>query len=187
MSISIHLSAFAAKGRAIFSASKSSEAKGLLACGIREIDDLLEGGFPKAGLTEIMVPASRRGEVRMLLGAVSHAASAVWVLPERGFEPFLPAFEAFGIDMSRELFVVPPTAEEAFDAAELALSSGEAEAVVAWLPALSPSRDRRRTLRPSASGPSGITSFSILQKRFSSTRQSLPSVHSLRMSPIVRP
>lgn len=226
MSISIHLSAFAAKGRAIFSASKSSEAEGLLACGIREIDDLLEGGFPKAGLTEIMVPASRRGEVRMLLGAVSHAASAVWVLPERGFEPFLPAFEAFGIDMSRELFVVPPTAEEAFDAAELALSSGEAEAVVAWLPALSPSRDRirmrrlqlaaqthgaalfairpaalaclapegnlrllfcRRTLRPSASGPSGITSFSILQKRFSLTRQSLPSVHSLRMSPIVRP
>lgn len=147
MSISIHLSAFAAKGRAIFSASKSSEAKGLLACGIREIDDLLEGGFPKAGLTEIMVPASRRGEVRMLLGAVSHAASAVWVLPERGFEPFLSAFEAFGIDMSRELFVVPPTAEEAFDAAELALSSGEAEAVVAWLPALSPSRDRIRMRR----------------------------------------
>lgn len=83
----------------------------------------------------------------MLLGAVSHAASAVWVLPERGFEPFLPAFEAFGIDISRELFVVPPTAEEAFDAAELALSSGEAEAVVAWLPALSPKQDRIRMRR----------------------------------------
>ena len=126
MSVSIHLSAFAAKGRAIFSASKTAEAGDRLASGIREIDDLLDGGFPKAGLTEILVPASRRGEVRMLLGAVSHAASAVWVLPERGFEPFLPAFEAFGIDISQELFVVPPTAEEAFDAAELALSSGEA-------------------------------------------------------------
>ena len=120
MSVSIRLSAFAAKGRAIFSASQTAEAGNRLACGIREIDDLLDGGFPKAGLTEILAPASRRGEVRMLLGAVSHAASAVWVLPERGFEPFLPAFEAFGIDISRELFVVPPTAEEAFDAAELA-------------------------------------------------------------------
>ncbi len=114
MSISIHLSAFAAKGRAIFSASKSSEAEGLLACGIREIDDLLEGGFPKAGLTEIMVPASRPKETSGFFSC-------------------------------------------------------------------------RRTLRPSASGPSGITSFSILQKRFSLTRQSLPSVHCLRMSPIVRP
>lgn len=147
MSVSIRLSAFAAKGRAIFSASQTAEAGNRLACGIREIDDLLDGGFPKAGLTEILAPASRRGEVRMLLGAVSHAASAVWVLPERGFEPFLPAFEAFGIDISRELFVVPPTAEEAFDAAELALSSGEAEAVVAWLPALSPKQDRIRMRR----------------------------------------
>lgn len=140
MSVSIRLSAFAAKGRAIFSASQTAEAGNRLACGIREIDDLLDGGFPKAGLTEILAPASRRGEVRMLLGAVSHAASAVWVLPERGFEPFLPAFEAFGIDISRELFVVPPTAE-------LALSSGEAEAVVAWLPALSPKQDRIRMRR----------------------------------------
>lgn len=147
MSISIRLNAIAAKSRAWFSASDKVDAAERLACGIPEVDALLEGGLPSKGLTEIFVSGARRGEVRMLLGAVSRAPSAVWVLPERGFEPFLPAFEALGIDISRELFVIPPSAEEAFDAAELALASGEARVVTAWLPALSPEQDRLRLRR----------------------------------------
>lgn len=58
-----------------------------------------------------------------------------------------PSKRSESIFPGNSFFVVPPTAEEAFDAAELALSSGEAEAVVAWLPALSPKQDRIRMRR----------------------------------------
>lgn len=71
----------------------------------------------------------------------------VWILPPQGFTPYAPAFEAAGIDLSRQLFVVPASPEEAFRCAEAAVTSGEADAVVAWLAPLARDEDRRAVSR----------------------------------------
>ncbi|MDO5531948.1 hypothetical protein [Sutterella sp.] len=141
MSISLRLSALAEKSRSWFAASRS-EAEKPIATGIECVDSLLEGGFPRRGVTEILVSGAHHGEVQMLIGALSHVPTGVWVLPSKGSAPFAPALQAAGADPDRQIFVIPATPAEAFEAAEMAAASGETAAVVAWLPALNPEADR---------------------------------------------
>lgn len=115
-----------------------------LATGIVRLDRLLDGGFPRAAVTEILPAAEGRGEVEMILPALAELGSACWILPVLGsFEPFAPALEEAGIDLTAQLFLVPGSAREAFRTAEKAAASGEAGAVVAWLPPLAPEEDER--------------------------------------------
>ena len=103
-----------------------------LATGIVRLDRLLDGGFPRAAVTEILPAAEGRGEVEMILPALAKLGSACWILPVLGsFEPFAPALEEAGIDLTAQLFLVPGSAREAFRTAEKAAASGEAGAVVA--------------------------------------------------------
>ena len=81
---------------------------------------------------ELLTTGERRGEISLLIHALAHVKRVVWILPPQGFTPYAPAFEAAGIDLSRQLFVVPASPEEAFRCAEAAVTSGEADAVVAW-------------------------------------------------------
>lgn len=120
---------------------------GLLPTGCAAIDRLLDGGFPRQGFVELLTSGERRGEVSLLARAAAHASGTVWVLPIQGFEPYAPALEAAGMDLSRQLFVEPRSPEEAFRCAEAALASGEAEAVIAWLPPLALDDDRRAVSR----------------------------------------
>lgn len=112
-----------------------------------QVDKLLGGGFPCKGFVELLTTGERRGEISLLIHALAHVKRVVWILPPQGFTPYAPAFEAAGIDLSRQLFVVPASPEEAFRCAEAAVTSGEADAVVAWLAPLARDEDRRAVSR----------------------------------------
>ena len=112
-----------------------------------QVDKLLGGGFPCKGFVELLTTGERRGEISLLIHALTHVKRVVWILPPQGFTPYAPAFEAAGIDLSRQLFVVPASPEEAFRCAEAAVTSGEADAVVAWLAPLARDEDRRAVSR----------------------------------------
>lgn len=135
------------KSRSWFSEETSGGKKAALASGIAPIDRLLPEGLPAAGFTEVLSSAAGRPEFRLMLAAAARLGSCVWVLPAEGFEPFAPAFDAAGVDLTRQLFVVPPSPEAAFAAAREAAASGEARAVFAWLASLSPEADRRAVRR----------------------------------------
>lgn len=112
-----------------------------------QVDKLLGGGFPCKGFVELLTTGERRGEISLLIHALTHVKRVVWILPPQGFTPYAPAFEAAGIDLSRQLFVVPASPEEAFRCTEAAVTSGEADAVVAWLAPLARDEDRRAVSR----------------------------------------
>ena len=84
-----------------------------------QVDKLLGGGFPCKGFVELLTTGERRGEISLLIHALAHVKRVVWILPPQGFTPYAPAFEAAGIDLSRQLFVVPASPEEAFRCAKL--------------------------------------------------------------------
>ena len=102
------------------------------------------GGWPRAGLIEILVSHIGVGELTVLLPALAaltrktSARWCTWVAPP--FEPFAPALSAYGL-MLDKLFVVR-TAQPVW-AFEQSLISGACEAVLAWAPR-APSRDIRR-------------------------------------------
>jgi len=102
------------------------------------------GGWPRAGLLEILVSHIGVGELNALLPALAtltRQASArwcAWVAPP--FEPFAPALAAHGVRLER-LFVV--RTGQPLWAFEQSLISGACESVLAWAPH-APSRDIRR-------------------------------------------
>lgn len=102
------------------------------------------GGWPKAGLVEILVSHIGVGELNALLpalAALTRQASArwcAWVAPP--YEPFAPALSAYGVVLER-LFVV--RTEQPLWAFEQSLISGACDAVLVWAPR-APSRDIRR-------------------------------------------
>lgn len=144
-------SALVEKSRSWFSeektAEKRGEKRGAVTSGIAPLDRMLPEGLPTAGFTEVLSSAAGRPEFRLMLAAAARLESCVWVLPAKGFEPFAPAFEAAGVDLTRQLFVAPPSPEAAFEAARKAAASGEARAVFAWLAPLAPEADRRAVRR----------------------------------------
>ena len=102
------------------------------------------GGWPSAGLIEILVSHIGVGELNVLLPALAtltrkdSARWCAWVAPP--FEPFAPALSAHGVMLER-LFVA--RTGQPLWAFEQSLISGACEAVLAWAPR-APSRDIRR-------------------------------------------
>jgi cell division inhibitor SulA/protein ImuA len=106
-----------------------------LSTGCTRLDEALPGGgWPAAGLTEILTARSGLGELRLLVPLLVHLGSlqasrwAVWVAPP--FEPYAPALIAAGVPLERQLVV--RTAEPAW-VIEQSLDSGGAAIVLAWL------------------------------------------------------
>ncbi len=117
----------------------------VVSTGFAALDESLPGGgWPRAGLIEILVSHIGVGESWVLLpalAALTQKASArwcAWVSPP--FEPFAPALAAHGIALGR-VFVA--RTEKPLWAFEQALVSGACEAVLAWAPR-APARDIRR-------------------------------------------
>lgn len=105
-----------------------------LGTGCRRLDAALPGGgWPAAGLTEILTARSGLGELRLLvpllvrLGRCSPARWASWISPP--FEPYAPALIDAGVPLERQLVV--RTADPAW-AVEQALESGGCAVVLAW-------------------------------------------------------
>ncbi len=113
--------------------------------GFPALDSALPGGgWPRAGLVEILVSHIGVGELNALLPALAaltrqdSARWCAWVAPP--FEPFAPALSAHGVVLER-LFVV--RTGQPLWAFEQSLISGACDAVLAWAPR-APSRDIRR-------------------------------------------
>ena len=128
-----------------------------LATGYPELDRHLPGGgWPPDSLTEILTGHYGIGELRLLmpaLAALSHTAPSqdfgepgwiAWVAPP--FQPYPPALQQCGIDLSRMLIVRPKEVGEILWSAEQALSSGTCAAVLLWPETLDDQASRRLQL-----------------------------------------
>jgi len=128
-----------------------------LATGYAELDRHLPGGgWPPASLTEILTGHYGIGELRLLMPALARLSTEspqhdftepgwlAWVAPP--FQPYPPALQQCGIDLSRMLIVRPKNASEILWSAEQALSSGTCAAVLLWPETLDDQASRRLQL-----------------------------------------
>ena len=104
-----------------------------LSTGFGELDQQLDGGFLKTGVTEIQ-SSSGIGELRLLLPVLQQAVEeqrlVVFISPEGMVMP--EALGAFGFDLDKILIVYPKEQKDALWAAEQCLKSGACHSVVMW-------------------------------------------------------
>jgi protein ImuA len=91
--------------------------------------ELPGGGWPGAGLTELLLAAPGCGELRLVAPALAGAA-LLWVSPP--LLPYAPALAALGFALDRLTVATPAKAADAAWAAEQALRSGALGAVLWW-------------------------------------------------------
>lgn len=147
-----------------------------LASGYPELDRHLPGGgWPSASLTEILTTQYGIGELRLLMPALSVLSRETppqqdfsepgwiaWVAPP--FQPYPPALQQRGIDLSRMLIVRPKSAGEILWSAEQALSSGTCAAVLLW-PEMLDDQGSRRLQLAAEKGHSWAIAFRPLAAR----------------------
>jgi protein ImuA len=96
--------------------------------------ELPGGGWPAAGLTELLLTAPGSGELRLLAPLLAqglgHAGSLLCIGPP--FMPYAPALHVLGWPLARLLLVVPGSLADAAWAAEQGLRSGACAAVLWW-------------------------------------------------------
>lgn len=157
-----------------------------LASGYPKLDRHLPGGgWPPHALTEILLDHYGTGELELLMPALARlsqpredaiegreAGWIAWIAPP--FEPYPPALEQWGVNLSRVLIVRPRQAAEALWAAEQALSSGNCAAVLLWSERLDDTASRRLQLA-AESGKSWAIAFRPLKSL------ALPSAAALRI------
>lgn len=145
-----------------------------LASGYPKLDQCLPGGgWPRHALTEILLDHYGTGELQLLMPALAQlsqpeegcevirdAGWIAWVAPP--FEPYPPALQQWGVNLSRVLIVRPKTGKEALWAAEQALSSGNCAAVLLWSNALDDATSRRLQIA-AEKGQSWAIAFRSLQ------------------------
>lgn len=128
-----------------------------LSSGYEALDSHLPGGgWPQNSLTEILVEHYGVGELRLLMPALATLSAddnsldynepgwIAWVAPP--FQPYPPALQQWGIDLSRMLIVRPKNDSEMLWSAEQALSSGTCAAVLLWPDVLDDQASRRLQL-----------------------------------------
>lgn len=156
-----------------------------LSSGYEQFDRHLPGGgWPRDALTEILIEQYGIGELQLLMPALASlcveesAAEPVepgwvaWVAPP--FQPYPPALQKWGINLSRMLIVRPRNDSEALWSAEQALSSGTCAAVLLWPQTLDDQASRRLQLA-AEKGSSWAIAFRPL------TARSEPSAAALRI------
>jgi len=156
-----------------------------LASGYPELDRHLPGGgWPRESLTEILTEHYGIGELRLLMPALARLSTETspqdfsepgwiaWIAPP--FQPYPPALQQYGIDLSRMLIVRPREASEVLWSAEQALSSGTCAAVLLW-PSILDDQSSRRLQLAAEKGRSWAIAFRPLAAR----RQ--PSAAALRL------
>ena len=134
-----------------------TQQKAGLASGYPELDRHLPGGgWPTEALTEILTEQYGIGELRLLMPALAQLSAEdaqsdysepgwiAWVAPP--FQPYPPALQQCGIDLSRMLIVRPEDSSEILWSAEQALSSGTCAAVLFWAERLDDQASRRLQL-----------------------------------------
>ena len=156
-----------------------------LATGYAELDKHLPGGgWPPDSLTEVLTAQYGIGELRLLMPALAELSREAprqdfaepgwiaWVAPP--FQPYPPALQQCGIDLSRMLVVRPKEASEILWSAEQALSSGTCAAVLLWPETLDDQASRRLQLAAEKGH-----SWAIAFRPLAASRQ--PSAAALRL------
>ena len=96
--------------------------------------ELPGGGWPAAGLTELLLAAPGGGELRLLAPLLAAdrqpAGRVLWIAPP--FMPYAPALHTLGLALGRLLIVTPGSLADAAWAAEQGLRSGACAAVLWW-------------------------------------------------------
>ena len=144
----------------VWRGSSQAGARAGLASGYPKLDRCLPGGgWPFDALTEILIDQYGIGELRLLMPALAqlsreetqtHCSESAepgwiaWVAPP--FQPYAPALQQCGIDLSRVLIVRPKDDSELLWSAEQALSSGTCAAVLLWPVTLDDQASRRLQL-----------------------------------------
>jgi hypothetical protein len=105
--------------------------------------ELPGGGWPAAGLIELLHPAPGCGELQ-LLGPLLAAGRAplLWVAPP--LWPYAPALSALGLPPARLVLAEPERPADAAWAAEQALRCGALAAVLWWCSGAAPMATLRR-------------------------------------------
>ena len=147
----------------IWRARSQPRAEQGLSSGYEQFDRHLPGGgWPRAALTEILVEQYGIGELRLLMPALAslcveepgtgpvEAGWIAWVAPP--FQPYPPALQAWGIDLSRMLIVRPRNDGEILWSAEQALSSGTCAADLLWPKTFDDQASRRLQLAAEKGG-----------------------------------
>ena len=124
--------------------------------GFAALDAVLPGGgWPGAGLTEVLVARDGIGEIALVLPALAALQRArrdvVWIAPP--YRPYAPALAAAGLDLARFHVVRCARPDDALWACEQALRAPECGAALAWLPA----RDERVLRRLQVAARDGRT------------------------------
>ena len=142
-----------------------------IATGYVQLDaQLADGGWPRAGLMELLNTQAGIGELRLLSPALALLSQEqrwiVWVNPPH--IPYAPALTALGIDISKVLLVHPKTHAEVLWSVEQSLKSGTSSAVLAWLDETKlVARDVRRLKLAAKRG----TALAVLFRPEAATRQ----------------
>jgi cell division inhibitor SulA len=97
--------------------------------------ELPGGGWPRQGLTELLVDQSGIGELGILIPVLARLTRAgkhvVLVAPP--YVPYAPAWAASAVDLANVLVVQSANRHDALWASEQALHSGSCHALSAWL------------------------------------------------------
>ncbi len=98
--------------------------------------ELVDQGWPRAGLAELLCEGQCIGELRLLAPALAalscrESRSIAWVAPPH--VPYAPALAAAGIDLARLLLIYPRSHQDVLWAFEQALGTGACSAVLGWL------------------------------------------------------
>jgi hypothetical protein len=93
--------------------------------------ELPGGGWPAAGLTELLLAAPGSGELRLLAPLLAQGAGSLLCIAPP-FTPYAPALHALGWPLERLLVVTPGSLADAAWSAEQGLRSGACAAVLWW-------------------------------------------------------
>jgi protein ImuA len=95
--------------------------------------ELPGGGWPAAGLTELLLASFGSGEWRLLAPALRlQAARRPIVCIAAPLQPYAPALQALGLPLQQFVWIAPATPTDAAWATEQALRSGSCGAVLWW-------------------------------------------------------
>ena len=161
-----------------------------LPTGFPALDEGLPGGgWPQAGLIEILPSGFGAGELSLLLPALAavtrrpEARWCAWVAPP--LQPFAPALAERGVMMGRVLVVQSQSKnaerKSAFWAFEQTLRSGACDIVLAWLRSALPRQIRRLHLAAERGATLGV-----LFRPRGAARESSPAVLRVAVEPAPR-
>ncbi len=150
--------------------------------GFPELDALLPGGgWPVAGVSEMLHDYQGIGEFRLLMPGLAHLSQtgARWLLlVSPPYIPYPPALKQAGIDLSRIVITRPSNERDYLWVMEKALSSQSCSAVIAW-PSKLQSKQIRRLQVASKDGDS----WGILFRPSSEAANPSPAELRIHMGP----